>query len=108
MGFVDRQENPVRVRGVERSVEIQLGPLGGIDLRPTRFFIWSGETREGRERVVSLGRAPRNLLIPRREREIQAGAVRMRSRGNPLMTIALAGVHAARALADERRAIERR
>ena len=108
MGLVEKRESASRIRGVERQLEIQLGPLGGIDLRPTRFFIWSGETREGRERVVSLGRAPRNLLIPRREREIQAGAVRMRSRGNPLMTIALAGVHATRALADERRAIERR
>jgi hypothetical protein len=36
-------------------------------------------------------------MIPRRERELQAGIVRVRSLGNPLMTIALAGVHAVRA-----------
>ncbi len=102
MGLVERSESPVRVRGVERSVEVQLGPLGGFDLRPTRLFLWGGGEREGRERVVSLGSAPRNLRIPRRERELRAGAVRVRSLGNPLMTVALAGVHTARKLARER------
>lgn len=93
---------PVRRRGVERSLELQLGPLGGFDLRPTRLFVWGGADREGRERIVPLGSPPRNLRIPRRERELQAGAVRIRSLGNPLMTIALAGVHVARRLASER------
>jgi hypothetical protein len=36
-------------------------------------------------------------MIPRRERELLAGAVRVRTLGNPLMTLALAGVHAFRA-----------
>lgn len=102
MGLIERKEGDVRVRGVERSFEVQLGPLGGFDLRPTRFFLWSGEDREGRERIVSLGSPPRNLLIPRRERELRAGTVRVRSRGNPLMTMALAGVHAAKKLSSER------
>jgi hypothetical protein len=52
--------------------------------------------------MVSLGRAPHNLMIPRRERELQAGAVRVRSLGNPMMTIALAGVHALRAARGKR------
>lgn len=95
---------PVRRRGVERSVEVQLGRLGGFDLRPTRVFVWGGGERKGRERLVSLGSPPRSLLIPRKEREIQAGAVRVRSLGNPVMTVALAGVHVARRLARERRA----
>jgi hypothetical protein len=43
-----------------------------------------------------LGAAPRNLQIPRRTRELKAGAVTVRSLGSPLMTIALAGVHAVR------------
>ena len=102
MGLVERRESEIRVRGVERSVEVQLGPLGGFDLRPTRFFLWAGEAREGRERVVSLGSAPRSLRIPRREREVRAGAVRVRSLGNPLMTVALAGVHVARKLSKDR------
>jgi hypothetical protein len=99
---VDENMAPVRRRGVERSLEIQLGALGGLDLRPTRVFLWAGAEREGRERIVPLGSPPRSLRIPRRERELQAGGVQVRSLGNPLMTIALAGVHVARLLAAER------
>jgi hypothetical protein len=95
----------VRRRGVERSVEVQLGPLGGFDLRPTRIFLWAGDERKGRERIVSLGGAPRSLRIPRRQREIETGGVHVRSLGNPLMTVALAGVHAARRIARQRGAI---
>jgi len=98
-------KKPDRVRGVERSVQVQLGSLGGFDLRPTRFFVWAGEEREDNKRVLPLGRAPRNLLVPRRPRELDAGPVHVRTLGNPLMTVALAGVHAARRL---RRAAERR
>jgi hypothetical protein len=95
----ERSERPERVRGVERSLEIQVGSLGGLDLRPTRCFVWTGSERgAGGERVVSLGSAPRSLLVPRRRRELRAGAVRVTSLGNPLMTIALAGVHATRKL----------
>lgn len=95
---VESENKPDRVRGVERSLEIRVGTLGGFDLRPTRFFLWTGEEREGNERVLPLGSAPRNLRIPRRPREIDAGPVHVRTLGNPLMTIALAGVHAARAI----------
>ena len=106
---MDDDRAPVRRRGVERSLEVQLGSLGGFDLRPTRVFVWGGAERAGRERIVPLGSPPRSLRIPRREREHQAGAVHVRSLGNPLMTIALAGVHVARRLVaereDERRAI---
>ena len=97
------ESRPVRRRGVERSVEVQVGVLGGFEVRPTRVFVWGGSARAGRERVVSLGSPPRSLLIPRREREVHAGAVRVRSLGNPLMTVALAGVHVARTIAKERR-----
>jgi hypothetical protein len=86
------------VRGVERCVEVQLGSLGGFELRPTRCFLWAGEERVGRERVLSVGRAPRSLLIPRRERHLDAGGVHVRTLGNPLVTVALAGVHVARTL----------
>jgi hypothetical protein len=99
---IERRQSTTRVRGVERSLEIQLGPLGGVDLRPTRLFVWGGATREGRERVLSLGSPPRTLFIPRREQELRAGAIRVRSLGNPLMTVALAGVHVARQLSRER------
>jgi hypothetical protein len=105
---VERRAKPARKRGVERSVEVQLGPLGGFDLRPTRLFVWGGEERVGHERVVSLGAPPKTLFLPRRERELRAGAVRVRALGNPLMTVALAGVHVARRLAEEREALERK
>jgi hypothetical protein len=102
MGLIERREGD-SVRGRERSLEIQVGGLGGFEVRPTRFFLWSGEDREGRERVVSLGSAPRSLTLPRREREVRAGSVRVRSLGNPLMTVALAGVHAVRRAVQESR-----
>ena len=102
MTLDERERKPERVRGAERSLEIQLGRVGGVEVRPTRFFVWSGEERAEQERVLSLGRAPRNLLIPRRRRELVAGSVRVRSLGNPLLTIALAGVHAARRLRAQR------
>jgi hypothetical protein len=100
MGLVERREGK-RVRGRERSLEIQVGGLGGFEVRPTRFFLWPGEEREGRERVVSLGSAPRGLTLPRREREVRAGSVRVRSLGNPLMTVTLAAVHAVRRAVQE-------
>jgi hypothetical protein len=102
MGLIERREGN-RVRGRERSLEIQVGGLGGFEVRPTRFFLWSGEEREGRERVVSLGSPPRSLTLPRRERELRAGTVRVRSLGNPFMTVALAGVHAVRRAVQETR-----
>ena len=102
------ERRPVRRRGVERSLEVQVGPLGGFDVRPTRIFLWGGAERAGRERIVPLGSPPRNLRLPRREREVQAGAVRVRALGNPLMTVALAAAHVARTIAREReRASER-
>ena len=98
MGLIERRNSPARVRGRERGFEVQLGDLGGFELRPTRLFLWPGSDREGQARVLSLGRAPRSLLLPRKENEYVAGAVRMRSVGNPLMTLALAAVHTARAV----------
>jgi hypothetical protein len=96
MSSIERGQG-ARVRGREREFEVQLGSLGGFELRPTRLFVWTGAERAGHERVLSLGSPPRSLMIPRRERELRAGVVRVRSLGNPLLTVALAGVHAVRA-----------
>jgi hypothetical protein len=93
------------VRGVERTFEVQLGALGGFELRPTRCFVWLGEERAGRERVLSVGTAPRSLTIPRRERRREAGSIRVRTLGNPVLTVALAGVHLARRARASRRAL---
>ena len=92
----ESSRRPERVRGVERSLQVQVGGLGGFELRPTRFFVWGGMEREGSERILPLGARPRNLLVPRRPREVHAGSVHVRTLGNPLMTMALAGIHAAR------------
>jgi hypothetical protein len=93
-----KDDKPARVRGVERSFQVRVGELGGFELRPTRVFVWAGGERKGNERVLPLGSAPRSLTIPRRPREVRAGALELKTLGNPLMTIALAGVHSARAL----------
>jgi hypothetical protein len=100
MALIERRSGD-EVRGRERSLEIQLGGLGGFEVRPTRFFLWGGGEREGRERVVSLGSPPQNLSLARREREVRAGSVQLRSLGNPFMTMALAGVHAVRKAVSE-------
>jgi hypothetical protein len=92
----EEQKRGELVKGVERSLEVQIGALGGFELRPTRCFIWLGDERTGRERVLSTGTAPRSLTIPRRERRRETGAVRVRTLGNPVLTVALAGVHLAR------------
>jgi hypothetical protein len=73
MGLVERHSSPERVRGRERGFEIQLGELGGFELRPTRLFLWPGSDREAQARILSLGRAPRNLFLPRKESEYVAG-----------------------------------
>jgi hypothetical protein len=89
---VQRESSLEPIRGVERSFEVKLGSLGGFELRPTRLFLWSGEEREQSQKVMSLGREPAGLEYPRRENRLRAGSVEVRTLGNPLMTIALAGV----------------
>jgi hypothetical protein len=98
MGLIERRSSPARVRGRERGFEVQLGDLGGFELRPTRLFLWPGSERAEGARIISLGRPPRNLLLPRAENEYRAGAVRVRAVGNPFMTMALAAVQTTRAL----------
>ncbi|HXV35003.1 MAG TPA: hypothetical protein VD769_13425 [Gaiellaceae bacterium] len=98
MATEPQETKPERIRGVERSLQVEIKGLGGLELRPTRLFVWGGDAREASQRILPLGSAPRTLTIPRRRRERQAGAVELTTLGNPVMTIALAGVHAARAL----------
>ena len=101
MAPLEKAESRDSVSGAERAVEIRLGGLGGVELRPTRLFVWTGAEREANERIVSLGSPPRSLDIARKETELHAGPVHVRTLGNPLMTIALAGVHAVRRLTEE-------
>jgi hypothetical protein len=100
----EKQEGtrPTKIRGAERSLQVEVRGLGGFELRPTRVFVWGGDERGATERILPLGSAPRSLTIPRRLRQRRAGAVELRTLGNPVLTVALAGVHAARALRRRR------
>lgn len=91
MALVERERQPEQVRGAERSLEVKLGALGGFELRPTRLFLWTGPERD-EERLVAFGERPSGLDYERHETSTRAGSVELRTVGNPLMTIALAGV----------------
>jgi hypothetical protein len=90
--------------GEERSFEVQIGPLFGVDVRPSRVFVWTGADRQAR-RIVPLGRPPRTMVVPRRRRQFRAGPVEVTLLGNPLLTLGQAGISAARAARRGRRAI---
>ena len=96
MAPVEHERSAEKRTDVERSVEVRLGSLGGFELRPTRLFLWQGGTRRERERVVSFGREPIGLGRSRNDSTLRAGAVEVRANGNPLVTIALAGIVAFR------------
>jgi hypothetical protein len=83
------------VRGQERSVVLEVAGAFGLDVRPTRVLFWLGPER-GRTRIVSLGRPPRILRVPRRQRHYAAGPVRVTVLGNPFLTLGQAGVAIAR------------
>jgi len=100
MALLDRSASPGEITGAERALEVTLGSLGGFELRPTRLFVWKGPEREGSERLVPLADRPVGLEHPRRESTVHVGSVAVRSRGNPLLTIALAGAIAFRRWAD--------
>ena len=100
MAPVEREQSPEEIAGVERAFEVKVGSLGGFELRPTRLFVWKGGEREESERVVSFGREPVGLEYPRHESTLRAGAVEVRTMGNPLMTLALAGIIAFKTWAD--------
>ena len=78
-------------RGVERQVVLQVGPLLGLDLRPSRLFFWYGADRTEGERIVSLDRAPKVLRQGRPRRYVHLPGVEVSYLGNPLVTVMLSG-----------------
>lgn len=100
MPLLRRDESPAEIVGTERAFEVRLGGLGGFEVRPTRVFVWTGAERERSERLVPLADQPVGLDHSRRESTVQLGPVEVRSLGNPLMTVALAGAIAFRRWAD--------
>jgi hypothetical protein len=59
----------------ERQVTVQVGRLGGFDLRPSRLFFWLGRDRDRRQRIVSYGRPPKVLRTPRRRAYVHLGGL---------------------------------
>jgi hypothetical protein len=97
---LEHDRRPGEIVGSERAFEVKVGALGGFEVRPTRLFVWKGAERRESERLVSLGEQPVGLEYPRRESTLRMGSLEVRSRGNPLMTLALAGAIAVRRWAD--------
>jgi len=87
--------SPGRVAGVERAVAVELGPVVGLELRPTRAFVRLGPG--GRlVRVLPLSARPRPLRRPRRAWGVAVGPLRVTGIGSPVLTVGLAGAHALR------------
>jgi hypothetical protein len=84
-------------RGEERSVEVQVGPLFGLDMRPTRVFMWTGANRS-HVRILSFGRAPRPLRLGRRRRTLSLGPLHVTTLGNPIVTLGKTGMALAKAV----------
>ncbi len=76
-------------QGQERSFSLQAGPLFGVDLRPSRLFLWLGDERRGQEKVVSLDRPPRVLRGQPRRRFLRVGGAEISYLGNPAVTLSI-------------------
>jgi hypothetical protein len=107
MAPLERSVRPKPVAGAERAFEVKLGALGGVEVRPTRVFLWKGDDRHESERLLSLADRPVGLEHERRESTIRVGQLELRSRGNPLMTLAMAGAIALRRFVEDDRPPER-
>lgn len=88
----------------ERRIALQVGDLFGVDVRPSRTFVWLGRRRAGQEAIVSLGGPP---SVPRRaleERTKQVGATQITYAGSPAVTVPLSAYRAAREVLRRRAA----
>ncbi len=86
----------------ERRVELQLGDVGGVDVRPSRTFVWLGRREPGHEAIVSLGTAPRVPREPRPEHTVHLGQVEITYAGNPAVTLPLSAYQTVRGLLRRR------
>jgi hypothetical protein len=76
-------------QGQERSLSLQAGSLFGVDLRPSRLFLWLGYERRGQERVISLDRPPKVLRGQPRRRFLRLGGAEISYLGNPAVTLSV-------------------
>jgi hypothetical protein len=86
----------------ERRVELQLGDVGGVDVRPSRTFVWLGRREPGHEAIVSTGQAPRVPREPSAERSLHLGQVEITYAGNPAVTLPLSAYQVVRGLLKRR------
>jgi len=89
MSRVETTKSAAVEQGRERQLSIQAGSLFGVDLRPSRLFLWLGDERRGQERVVSLDRPPRVLRGQPRRRFLRVGPAEISYLGNPAVTLTL-------------------
>ncbi len=80
----------------ERRVAVQVGDLFGMDVRPSRTFVWLGRRRAGSEVIMSLGGPPSVPRRPLEEHTTQVGAAQITYAGNPAVTVPLSAYRAAR------------
>jgi len=78
---------------LERSLAVDVWPVGGVEVRPTRVLVWLGP-RRSLLRVIPLGGVPRPPRRPVRERGYGIGPLRGHHRGSPLVTVTQAGARA--------------
>jgi hypothetical protein len=101
MSRVETTRSALVEQGRERQLSIQAGPLFGVDLRPSRLFLWLGDERRGQERVVSLDRPPKVLRGQPRRRFLKLGAAEISYLGNPVVTLTLSAYnYGRRVIAD--------
>ncbi len=80
----------------ERRVSLQVGGIFGMDVRPSRTFVWLGEREEGREVIVSLGSAPKVLKNPGPPHSVNVAGTEISWVGSPVVTVPQATLRAAR------------
>ncbi len=91
---------------LERRVAVQVGSLFGLDVRPSRAFVWLGRRRSGDEAIVPLGGPPALPRRPLEEKSRQVRGAQITYAGNPAVTIPLTAYRAAREALRARRARE--
>ena len=96
----------------ERTLIVSSERWGGLELRPTRLFVWISAREAGHEWLLPLGSEPRLLRRPRRRRHLTlARRVELSYLGNPVLTLTqFSYLVARRVLATRRegRAVEKR
>lgn len=89
MAVLDSRQALKAEHDQERQLTVQVGPLLGFDVRPSRMFFWLGSERDRGQRIVSLGRPPRVLRRPQQRRFVRAGHTEVSYLGNPVVTVGL-------------------